>query len=263
MTIASVLSSRPGAEAAGVLLLSLNRPERRNAITAEMYASLADALVAADADDSVRVVVITGEGAHFTAGNDLVDFQSAPPSLDDDSPVIRFLRALATFRKPLVAAVEGAAIGVGTTLLLHCDLVVVSRSASLKMPFVSLGLVPEAGASLLLPRVVGHQKAAELLMLSAAISGEEAVRLGLANRLTEPQGARAEAIELAERLADQPLGSLILTKQLLRAPIQAALADTMRTEGALFFERLGSPEAAEAFMAFFEKRKPDFRAARG
>ena len=263
MTTPQLLISRPGADDLGVLLVRLNRPERRNAITAEMYAGLADALTEADADDSVRVVVISGEGGHFTAGNDLVDFQSAPPTLDDDSPVIRFLRALATFRKPLVAAVEGAAIGVGTTLLLHCDLVVVSRSASLKMPFVSLGLVPEAGASLLLPRLVGHLKAAELLMLSEPVKGEEVLRLGLANRLAEPLCALPEALHLAGRLADQPLGSLILTKQLLRAPIKDALAETMMTEGALFFERLGSPEAAEAFVAFFEKRKPDFRRATG
>lgn len=263
MSSSQLLVSRPGAPSDGVLLLSLNRPDRRNAITAEMYGAMADALAEAAADPTARVVVITGEGPHFTSGNDLLDFQEAPPSLDDDSPVIRFLHAIATFPKPLMAAVEGAAVGVGTTLLLHCDLVVVSESAKLRMPFVSLALVPEAGASLLLPRLVGHQKAAELLLLSETLSGAEAHRLGLAARCVPEGEALQAALALALRVADQPLGSLILTKDLLRRPLRAELEAVMRAEGALFFERLGTPEAAEAFTAFFERRKPNFRGLEG
>jgi enoyl-CoA hydratase/carnithine racemase len=242
----------------GVLHLVLNRPERRNALSIAMYETLAAALRAGAADPLVRVVHITGAGGHFTSGNDLTDFMANPPT-PEGSAVIDFLTALVQFPKPLVAEVSGVAVGVGVTMLLHCDLVFLSDNARLRMPFVSLGLVPEAASSLLLPQIMGHVAASELLMLGEEFDAATALRLQLCNGVVSPAELPARAARAIQRLADQPLASLMATKELMKGPNRAAVEAAMRAEGAIFFERLQSPEAMEAFQAFFEKRKPDFR----
>ncbi|MBZ2189173.1 enoyl-CoA hydratase [Alcanivorax sp. JB21] len=244
-------------QADGILEIRIQRPERKNALTHGMYDAITRALVTADTDPAVRVALITGTDDCFTAGNDMVEFLKDPPK-GDDSPVMRFLAQLLAQEKPLVAAVNGPAVGVGTTLLLHCDLVYCARSAKLQMPFVSLGLCPEAGASMLLPMIMGHPRAAELLMLSETFSGEEAVALGIANAVYEDGEYLAEARRQAARLAAQPPASVRLTKAFLRGPTRDAVAAHMKLEGDTFLERLSSPEAREAMTAFMEKRKPDF-----
>lgn len=240
-----------------ILTLTFDRPEKKNALTQSMYGVLADALAQAAEDDDVRVVLITGAGGTFTAGNDLGDFISDPPQ-DASSPVFRLLKAASTFPKPLVAAVEGSAVGIGTTLLLHCDVTVVTPTARLQMPFVNLGLVPEAASSLLVPRAVGYARAAEWLLFGDPFSGEDAVQAGLVTETTPSANVMNRARERAEALAAKPPEALRLTKSLLKAATNQPIAHTIRTEAELFLERLQSPEAAEAFSAFFEKRKPDF-----
>ena len=238
-----------------VLHLALDRPEKKNALTRAMYATLADALEAAAADDQVRAVVLSGRGGVFTGGNDLGDFMMDPPT-GPDSPVFRFLRNAVGFPKPLIAAVEGPAIGIGTTILLHCDLAYASPDAHFKMPFVDLGLVPEAASSLLLPRIVGPARAAELLLLGESFSAETAREIGLVNAVVEdPTG---HALDRAAALAAKPPEAVRQSKALMRRETADAVGETMAHEGALFVERLGSPEAQEAFTAFFEKRTPDF-----
>ena len=239
----------------GVLTLTIARPAKKNALTRAMYAALADALEGAVGDAAVRAVVVRGSDGVFTAGNDLGDFMMDPPT-DPGSPVFRFLQAVATFPKPLVAAVEGPAIGIGTTLLLHCDLAYAAPGATFKMPFVDLGLVPEAASSLLLPRLAGQARAAELLLLGESFSAETAAQVGLVNEVVEDPAARAA--ERAGQLARKPPSAVRQTKALLRHDTAGAVGETMAREGALFVDRLQSPEAQEAFTAFFEKRAPDF-----
>ena len=188
-----------------ILTLRLARPDKKNAITASMYTALADALEQAETDPEVRAIVLLGCNGVFCAGNDIGDFLNHPPR-DETSPTLRFVRALPRLEQPLIAAVDGLAIGVGTTMLLHCDLVYVTARARLSVPFVDLGITPEAGSSYLLPRLVGHVRAAELMMLGEAIDGETAVRLGLANRLVEPEALEKTAIAAAHALAAKPLG---------------------------------------------------------
>lgn len=242
--------------AGGVMTLTFNRPDKKNALTAEMYAALADAFAAAEADPAVRVILLAGAGGAFTAGNDLQDFLGRPPA-GDDAPVFRFLRALVTAGKPLVAAVSGVAVGVGTTMLLHCDLVYAGDSALMSMPFVNLALVPEAGSSLLLPRLVGHQKAAELLMFGEPIDARTAREIGLVAEVF-PDAALADEVRArVAKLAAKAPEALRLTKQLMKAP-KASVGEQMAAEGALFQQRLGSAEAREAFTAFMEKRAPRF-----
>ncbi len=241
----------------GVLRLTIDRPEKKNALTVAMYAALADALGQAEADPAVRAVLLHGSGDAFTAGNDLGDFAANPPS-DGSSPVFRFLTAISTFAKPIVAAVHGPAIGIGTTLLLHCDLVYATPEARLQLPFVTLGLCPEAASSYLLPLVVGPQRAAELLLLGEPFTGEQAHAWGLVTELLPEGGLLSRATAQAEALAARPPASVRLTKQFLRRPHAEAVQATIRDEAEAFLERLQSPEAAEAFTAFFEKRKPDF-----
>lgn len=243
----------------GVLWLTLNRARRKNALSTGMYAALAEQLGSASADPAVRAVVIEGQPGIFSSGNDVLDFQQNPPSADGGGPVMDFLAALVSFDKPLVAGVDGPAVGIGTTLLLHCDLVYLTPNARLRLPFVNLALVPEAGSSLLLPLLMGHVRAAELLLLGDFFDAERALALGLANAIVAPDELHAQLDRTTRRLADQPLGSLMLTKGLMRAPLRAQLETVMRAEGKLFVERLGSAETVEAFMAFFEKRQPDFR----
>lgn len=246
------MSDHLRAERAGaVLRLTLARPEKKNALTRDMYAALADALTSAAGDDDVRAVVLAGEGGAFTGGNDLADFLMDPPT-GTDSPVFAFLRAVSTFPKPLVAAVEGAAVGIGTTVLLHCDLVYVAPSARFRMPFVDLGLVPEAASSLLLPATVGAARASEWLLLGEAFGADDALAAGLVNEVVDDPLARAT--ERAEALAAKPPEAMRLSKALLRRPLAAAVQATMEEEGALFVERLASPEAQAAFAAFFSRR---------
>ncbi len=241
----------------GVLRVTINRPEKKNALTVAMYAALADALRHAETDPSIRAILLHGAGDAFTAGNDLMDFAANPPS-DGSSPVFQFLTAISTATKPVIAAVHGPAIGIGTTLLLHCDLVYATPDARLQMPFVTLGLCPEAASSYLLPLVVGPQRAAELLLLGDPFSGEQAHAWGLVNELLTEGDLLNRAMAQAEAIAARPPASIRLTKQFLRRPNAEVVQATIRDEAEAFLERLQSPEAAEAFTAFFEKRAPDF-----
>ena len=245
------------AEKEYILTIRIKRPERKNAFTADMYGAMADALARAEEDPGIRVVVFLGSEGCFTAGNDLNDFLNNPPA-DEETPVFRFLAQLAKARVPLVAAVEGHAVGVGTTMLLHCDFVLVTETANLLMPFVNLGIVPEAGSSLLLPRLLGHARAAELILLAEPINGAKAVELGLANRLCDPDQLESEAMEIAERLAAKPPKALQASKALLRNYHQDELDKRVLTEMNGVAERLTMPEAKEAITAMVEKRKPDF-----
>ena len=241
-----------------VLTLRMNRPEKRNALTRAMYTGLADGLDAAAADSGVRVVVIAGAGGHFTAGNDLGDFLAEPPRDGSDTPVARFLRTISRFPKPLVAGVDGVAVGVGTTMLLHCDLVYAADSARLQLAFVNLGLVPEASSSLLLPRLVGNARAAELLMFGETFDAATAERFGIVNRVLPAGELDAFVRERAAALAAKPAGALRNVKKLLRYATTATVPERMAEESALFAAALQSPEAREAMTAFMEKRAPDF-----
>lgn len=241
---------------AGVAAIEIARPEKKNALTLSMYEAMTDAVHAAVADDAVRALLITGQPGVFTSGNDLEDFMQRPPT-GVDSPVFRFMQALAECDKPVVAAVTGAAVGIGTTMLLHCDLVYVSDDARFAMPFVALGLVPEFAASLLVPRLMGHAKAAEKLLLGEPFTGAEAVKLGIANAVLPANEVIAHARRIAERFKALPAGAVRDTKRLMRAALKEDVASAMRAEGAIFLERLRSPEAMEAFRAFFARRKPE------
>ena len=246
----------------GVTTIEIARPEKKNALTVAMYQAMADALRAAMADNAVRAVLITGQPGIFTSGNDIEDFMSRPPSQGGgntmDSPVFRFMHALVECDKPVVAAVTGAAIGIGTTLLLHCDLVYVSDEARLAMPFVSLGLLPEFASSLLVPQLMGHRRAAEKLLLGEPFTPEQAVEYALANAVLPAAEVVNHARRMAERFNQLPPGAVQEAKRLLRAPQRELVFKTIRTEAELFAARLRSPEAMEAFQAFFQKRKPDF-----
>ncbi len=245
----------------GVATIEIARPEKKNAITMAMYRTMADALDAAVADAAVRAVLLTGQPGIFTSGNDLEDFMQRPPGAGSDSaesPVFRFMKALAGCDKPVVAAVTGAAIGIGTTMLLHCDLVYVSDEARLAMPFVSLGLVPEFASSLILPQLVGRARAAEMLLLGDPFTGTQAVEAGIANAVLPAGEVVLHARRIAERFNALPPGAVRDSKRLLRRGREQAVLETIGVEGRLFGERLQSPEAKEAFSAFFQKRRPDF-----
>jgi enoyl-CoA hydratase/carnithine racemase len=242
---------------AGVMTLTLDRLDRKNSITAAMYGALADAFERADGDDAVRVVLIQGHETVFCAGNDIGDFLDQPPA-GEGSPVFRFLRGIATFRKPLLAAVCGPAVGVGTTMLFHCDLVYAGDNAAFSMPFVNLGLCPEAASSLLVPQMLGYHRAAEALLLGEPFMAEAALEVGLVNRVLPPTEANAYAQAQARKLAAKPSSSLVETKRLMKAAQQPAVLQQLDEEGASFRKLLVSPAAKEAFTAFMEKRKPDF-----
>ena len=243
--------------AEGVATIEIARPEKKNALTLAMYLAMAAAIEAARTERTVHALLITGQPGVFTAGNDLADFMAHPP-IGADSPVLSFMRALSACEKPVVAAVSGAAVGIGTTMLLHCDLVYVAEDARLAMPFVSLGLVPEFASSLLLPRLLGRVQAAEKLLLGEPFSGLEAVALGLANKALPSAEVLAYATQVARRFALLPPGAVRDSKRLLRAELGEHIDSTIRAEGALFAQRVTSAEAQEAFRAFFEKRRPDF-----
>jgi enoyl-CoA hydratase/carnithine racemase len=232
--------------------LELNRPSKRNALTAAMYAALADAMADAEQDPAIRSVILSGAGASFCAGNDLADFVAAPPA-GDDAPVFRFIRALTTAKKSLIAAVHGKAIGIGTTMLLHCDFVFVEPNAEFRMPFVDLALVPEAASSLLMPRLVGQRRAAELLLLGEAFTAEDAVAMGIANRVVDAGQALTVAQAVAARLAAKPAGALLATKALMKSASQDVL-QRIGEENAAFVERLKTPELRNVVETFFHKR---------
>jgi len=241
----------------GIATLEIARPEKKNALTIAMYEALTGAIGAAIAERTVRAIVITGQPGVFTSGNDLEDFMQRPPA-SADSPVLRFMDALRLCDKPVVAAVTGAAVGIGTTLLLHCDLVYVSDQARLAMPFVALGLVPEFGSSVLLPALTGRVRAAEKLLLGEPFTGTEAVELGIANAVLPAEEVLPHARRMAERFNALPPAAVRDTKRLMRAGLNEAVTRAIQAESGVFAERLRSPEAAEAFQAFFQKRKPDF-----
>lgn len=240
----------------GVLELSLHRPDRKNALNLAMYESLAKALVDTAEDSSVRVLIITGSNGCFTSGNDLQDFLNGAQLNFSDSPLGRCLWALTTYPKPIIAAVEGVAIGIGTTMLLHCDLVYAHAESQFKLPFAQLGLCPEYASSFLLPRLAGYTKACEWLLLGEAFGAQEAHQYGLVNDLVESplQFAHAQAT----RLASMPPAAVRRSKALLKAPLMPRIREVMLAEAEGFVEALQGPEFAEAASAFFDKRTPDF-----
>jgi enoyl-CoA hydratase/carnithine racemase len=240
-----------------VLVVAFDRVAKKNALTVAMYEELVAALGRARDDATIRVVLVRGNGGVFTAGNDLQDFMQRPPT-SADSPVGRFLELLVGFGKPLVAAVEGPAIGVGTTMLLHCDLVYAAEGTRFQLPFVPLGLCPEAAASALLPMIAGRALASELLLLGEPFGPDVALRIGLVNQVLAPAELHDFAMARARKLAELPPASVRLTKELIRAADRERTEAALAREGAAFFERLRSPEAAEAMQAFFLKKKPDF-----
>jgi enoyl-CoA hydratase/carnithine racemase len=247
-----VLVERKGA----VLTITLNRPEKRNALTPAMYGVIADALTSAGEGSSVRVILLTGTGDAFTSGNDVGGFLDAPPS-SGESPVFRFLTALSSADKPVVGAVNGLAIGVGTTMLLHCDLVYAARSAMFSVPFVNLALVPEAASSLLLPRRIGHARAAELFLLGGRLDAARADAMGLVSAVFDDSRLLDEALQRAAALAAKAPTSVRATKALMKRG-EEPIADRMRAESAEFSRQLKSAELKEAVQAFREKRAPIF-----
>ena len=240
----------------GVLEIIFARPDKKNALSNAMYRAAADALENAQTDDSVRVVLMSSEGDAFTAGNDLADFAGAATGKGEELQAGRFIRVLAQAEKPLIAAVPGLAIGVGTTMLLHCDLVFIADSAKLSTPFVNLALVPEAASTLLLTARIGHARAFALFAMGEALSGAEASNLGIANRVLPKDEVIPAARAAARALAAKPLGAVIATKRLMRE--SEAILTRMAREGPVFAERLKTAEAREAFSAFAERRPPDF-----
>lgn len=238
-----------------VTAITLARPERRNAITVAMYAALADAVESASVDPSVRVIAFRGKGQDFAAGNDLADFLDALPRDQEEIPVWRFLRALARCETPIVAAVHGNCVGIGTTMLLHCDLVVAEESARFSLPFVDLALVPEAASSLLLPRLAGRQQAAKYLLLAEPFGVDEAIAIGLVSHRAGPGDLDGTLAEIVERLLAKPAEALRQTHQLLRRGCRDEVLERMQIEGSLFAERLASDEVKQAINDFFESRR--------
>ena len=238
----------------GVLTLKFNRPEKKNAITADMYQALADEVVASNSNREVRVILLTGEADSFTAGNDLNDFAENPP-LDPNAPVFQFMAAISQADKPVVAAVNGLAIGIGTTVLMHCDLVYAVPEARFQVPFVNLALVPELASSLLLPQQVGFRKASEMFLLGEMYGAEAALEMGMINAIVEADQLQDFAMEKCKVLAAKPPTALRTTKKLLKS---AGVQDRIREEAKLFGDALTSEELQEAVKAFFAKRPPDY-----
>jgi enoyl-CoA hydratase/carnithine racemase len=251
--IDDIETSRDG----GTLIIKFARPAKKNALTLAMYERMNTVLAEAAADKSVRAVVFGSTSETFTAGNDLGDFMANPPD-GVNSPVFKFINALAHFEKPLLAAVDGKGIGLGLTMLLHCDFVYMSDRATLVAPFVNLGLVPEAASSLLLPRLVGHVRAAEILLLGEPVDAQQALALGLVNKVLPPDQVLPKALETAKKLSEKAPTAVRLSKSLMKD--SKIVASRMQQEGEHFVGQLASPEVAEAIGAFFEKRKPDFSA---
>ncbi|MDD5176305.1 MAG: enoyl-CoA hydratase [Sterolibacterium sp.] len=243
----------------GILRVEICRPEKKNALTNPMYSALADIFEAADRDKDVRVVLIHGQPKVFTSGNDLGDFLDHPPLSEvPPPPVFRFINSFRVLSKPFIAAVSGAAIGIGTTMLLHCDLAYAGESAKFQLPFVNLGLCPEASSSLLLPMLAGHARAAEILLFGEPFSADKALEIGLVNAVLPDASVLEHALARARKLVEKPAASVRLTKQLMKRAQMALIEQTIHEEGLHFRRQLVSPEAKEAFAAFLEKRKPDF-----
>jgi enoyl-CoA hydratase/carnithine racemase len=245
--MSNILTEQTGS----ILHLKLNRPEKKNALTQEMYQSLGTKINEAAADFVIRAVVISSEGDSFTAGNDINDFANNP-QMDEGSPVFNFLFAIHNFPKPLIASVHGRAVGIGTTMLMHCDIVTANPNTIFSMPFVSLGLVAEGGSSYLFPRLVGHAKAAEILLTGRNFSADEALQMGLINSIADDQ--LSAAMKFAQELAEQPPTAIINTKALLKSGSHDALNQVMRAEGELFKMAMDSDEAQQAFMNFLLKK---------
>lgn len=242
---------------AGILEIEFNRPQKKNAFTSDMYVALAAALGEAERDDSVRAVLFHGQAGVFTAGNDIEDFAKRPPQ-STDSPVFHFLEAASQAAKPLIAAVNGSAVGIGTTLLLHCDLVYAGDDARFRLPFTSLGLVPEFASSYLLPLVAGYQRAAEFLLLGEPFDAQKACAAGFVTKVVPAPQALDAAREAARKIVALPPKSVRLTKALLKSAHSAAVRNQLQVEGEHFRAMLGEPAAREALAAFLEKRAPDF-----
>ena len=241
----------------GVMTLTFNRVDKKNSLTAAMYAALADAVEQAERSADVRVLVFQGSETVFSAGNDIADFLNNPPS-NLDAPVFRLLRNIAAFPKPVIAAVAGPAVGIGTTLLFHCDLVYAGDNAVFAMPFVNLGVCPEAASSLLAPQMMGYHRAAEALLLGEPFMAEAALEIGLVNRVLPPTEVNSYVQAQARKLAAKPASSLLETKRLMKAGQAHLVQQQMNEEAAAFGRMLTEPAAKEAFSAFMEKRKPDF-----
>lgn len=242
----------------GLMTITINRPDRKNSFTNAMYTTLGDAFRDATHSSAVKVVLIKGHENCFSAGNDLGDFLNNPPT-DLDAPVFRFLRMISVFPKPVVAQVQGLAIGIGTTMLLHCDLVYAANSAKFSVPFVKLGLCPEAASSLLMPMSAGYQKAAELLLLGDMFSALKAYDTGIVSDVLEPENLEAHVQAQVKKLLDLPLQGLLTTKRLMKSVNKAAVAEKMSEEGVLFMNMIPQAPAQEAFKAFAEKRAPNFK----
>jgi enoyl-CoA hydratase/carnithine racemase len=242
-----------------VLRVTIDRPEKKNALTGAMYDALADAVERGEADPGVRVMLLHGNGDSFTAGNDLEDFVANPWKGHAVPPALRFIAGMAGAKKPVVAAIHGSAVGIGVTILLHCDLVYAADNAKLMMPFVNLGIVPEAGSTVLLPALVGHQRASELLLLGVPVSAQRAYELGMVNAVVTEDALLAAALNGAQVLAAKPAAAVRSTKALLKKAGAEDLERAIREEVQAISERLDSPETREALMAFLEKRKPNFK----
>ncbi|MCO4786064.1 enoyl-CoA hydratase-related protein [Marinomonas atlantica] len=237
----------------GIQILSLNRPEKKNAITVDMYQALSDALHRTELDDTIRVTIITGIGPDFSAGNDIHDFVEIAHVPEKMASIMSFLQTLTSYKKPLIGCVEGWAVGVGATMMLHCDMVFAARNAQFVFPFVQLGLVPEAASSFLLPRIVGHQRAFEMLMFGEPINAEMAYQLGMVNHLCEPKEALNLAMNYADRLTKLPTEAVLLSKDLLKCRTIDDIQMALMREGRIFKDRLLSDEAQVQFKRFLKK----------
>jgi enoyl-CoA hydratase/carnithine racemase len=242
----------------GVLQIVINRPEKKNALTSAMYEAMVDILQRAEVDNSVRVIVLRGKGDSFTAGNDIEDFVRKPWKGQAVPPAEQFIRAVAFAAKPVIAAVHGLAVGIGTTILLHCDLVYAAEGAKFMMPFVNLGILPEAGSTLLLPGLIGHQRACELLLLGAPFSAQRAYELGIVNRVVPGDQLQDTVAAASQTLLERPASAIRAAKQMMKEHLKPDLDRVIRQEVLAIAGRLDSPETNEALQAFLEKRKPDF-----
>ncbi len=241
-----------------VLRIAINRPEKKNALTADMYDSLAGAVEVAETDPAVSVLLLCGKGEAFTAGNDLEDFMHKPWKGQAVPPAVRFIRSVAGAKKPIVAAVHGLAVGVGTTILLHCDLIYAAEDTRFIMPFINLGIVPEAASTVLLPLLIGPQRAAELFLLGAPVTAQRAYEMGLVNAVLARDALLPTAWSVAQQLAEKPKGAVLACKELMKRAYRAEVDRALSEEVEIIRERLDSPETREALSAFLEKRKPDF-----
>ncbi len=242
-----------------VMRIAINRPEKKNALTSEMYDALAEAFERAENDKSVRVILLYGKGDAFTAGNDLQDFMEKPWKGQATPPAVRFINVVAHAKKPIVAAVHGLVVGVGSTILLHCDLVYAAAESRFMMPFIALGIVPEAASTVLLPLLIGRQRASELFMLGSPLTAQRAFDIGIVNAVLSPEQLFPTAIAVTQVLAEKPAAALRACKELMKRPYAAEVERALREEVEVIAERLESPETREALNAFLEKRKPDFR----